>query len=454
MPSAVPHSTCLPRLVLGVLLLLGAVPLARAHGESAPDSALAGPDLRKVHPQDGPHGDLTIRVGHHRVRVQAQMNLVFADELVPSFREDPNVLHAVEQEDLRADLLDWLGENTALKINGVPTPFVAGEWVVLPPDLSRMPYYPRFGSRALTVIRLEMVHEAASPPDQVELTWNGYPPDLAVAPDGVDAPPLVVRARFSGYGVHESVDLSVDAPTHVWVAPPLEERHRLEDVPPPVQSTSSPLRVPSGALGGCAILAAIVIALRGTDKRRAWLAGAAGALLLAAGFALPPVEEPVMPDQAAATEIFHRLHQNLYRAFGFTEEEDIYEGLLSTVDLALLERLYTDIHKGLVQQEHGGAVSEVELVSPIETRITALGTFPPNDAPGFTVRERWQVQGAVHHFGHYHRRTTEYLADYTVVAGTDGWRIRDTNVIEQKRIGDETDDPNAGVDPNERGADF
>ena len=76
--------------------------------------------------------------------------------------------------------------------------------------------------------------------------------------------------------------------------------------------------------------------------------------------------------------------------------------------------------------------------------MTHSTTPPPDDAPGFSIVTRWQVEGAVFHWGHSHWRTNEYRARYGVTATEAGWRISDSQVLEQRRIDAQPIPPGAG----------
>jgi len=110
----------------------------------------------------------------------------------------------------------------------------------------------------------------------------------------------------------------------------------------------------------------------------------------------------------------------------------------------LLDRLYNEIYRSLIMQEEGGAVSRVQAVNPLETEIESIGLLPPDGAPGFAVVTRWQVEGAVFHWGHSHFRTNEYQARYGVIATDAGWRIADSQVLEQRRVDASPIEPGAG----------
>jgi hypothetical protein len=149
-----------------------------------------------------------------------------------------------------------------------------------------------------------------------------------------------------------------------------------------------------------------------------------------------------LPDLAEARAVFEPLHTNIYRAFDYTRDEDVYDALAASVDGALLERLFDEVYRSLVMQEEGGAVSRVERVRHLDTNVREVGVSEVAAASAaatqpraaFVVDARWQVDGAVYHWGHAHFRTNEYRAEYTVAATERGWRIVASRMLEQRRV--------------------
>jgi hypothetical protein len=145
-----------------------------------------------------------------------------------------------------------------------------------------------------------------------------------------------------------------------------------------------------------------------------------------AGADLPTAEE--------AEAIFVPLHANVYRAFDYTAESDIYDALARSVDGVLLDELYEQVYRGLIQQEQGGAVSRVQEVRPMQVEIGSIGKIPEDGRLGFSVHARWQIDGRVTHWGHSHDRTNEYAARYAVVQTEQGWRIGGSQILESQTV--------------------
>jgi hypothetical protein len=390
----------------------------------------------RAHPQDGPHADVQINVERERVQIQLTVNLIFVDQVVPPNREDLNLLEGVEAEILRDDLANWFLATNPLVVDGAPAEATLVDWDAAPPDLERLPYYPRFGARAIITLRLGFEYRTTDPPRKVGLTWGEFPQNLAVAMPGSDPPPLDIRARVRGYGESQIYELTTLEPAFTWHAPPPEARARFEGVPapPPPPARRAPLAVSAWAVGALLAAAAVTRFLLRAEPRRALLVGGAAAMLTAGVLFSSRPQAAELPTPEQAGEIFRKLHDNIYSALRFTAEDDIYDALAASVHGELLDELYDQLYQGLILQEEGGAVCDVEEVLPLETDVHAIGLLPPTGRPGFRVDASWRVKGAVYHFDHSHHRTNEYAARYTIVSEDAGWRIRASEVYEMQRI--------------------
>jgi hypothetical protein len=409
------------------LLLAGATP-------SLPDAP-----SNWVHPQDGPHLDFELRVEQQTLRLSVQLNLACADELVGVLREDLNRLDPVEVENLRETLLEFVSEHSELRADGVLLKGTPHHFDWTPPDLERLPYYPRFGTRALTTLRLALEFPAAQAVENLSFSWRNYPPNLTVSVEREDAPGLEVRTRVIAYGTHQAFVLSSESPGLQWTAPPESQRLRMLEVPVPGHDSSSTLGSRPGLWLGLGLgVLGLLIAGRAGQHRRHGLGISLAGFLLALGIGLG---QGAASDNALTTAdgegIFLALHTNLYRSFDSTGEEEVYSALATAVAGPLLEELYGDLQQSLSMQEQGGARAEVE-----DLRHGSVLIDPKSLSPdGFEVLAKWQVDAAVHHFGHFHRRTTGYEARYTLALGPRGWKIQEYDPLAQERLASSTDDP-------------
>ena len=148
---------------------------------------------------------------------------------------------------------------------------------------------------------------------------------------------------------------------------------------------------------------------------------------------LPPLPEiaPVRakdPDERTRVSIAETLLKNIYRAFDYRDEKVIYDALARSVEGELLAETYLKIHAGLLMQEQGGAVSQVQSVLISESTIG-------DSQPGFyTANVKWRVTGTVEHWGHIHTRVNAYEALLRIRRGEEAWKITGLEVGKQERV--------------------
>lgn len=143
---------------------------------------------------------------------------------------------------------------------------------------------------------------------------------------------------------------------------------------------------------------------------------------------LPPVTAVSIGVKARAT-VAEALLRNVYRAFDYHSESDIYDALARSVQGDLLTELYLKIRQSLVMQEQGGAVARVQAVNIVHAEPVASSR-----QPGFTARLTWQVEGTVEHWGHTHLRVNEYSAEFEIEPAEGAWKIKAMNVSRQSQV--------------------
>jgi hypothetical protein len=141
-------------------------------------------------------------------------------------------------------------------------------------------------------------------------------------------------------------------------------------------------------------------------------------------------------DDPQATALLEALLKNVYRAFDFREEEDVYDKLAISVMGDLLADVYLENRRSFAVQAAGGAQAKVNEVSVRNANAERL-----NDAPlQYALRGQWTAMGTVGHWGHVHTRQNLYDAIVTIEAVDGTWKIIELEVIEENRI-----DPSAAT---------
>ncbi|MEM6792989.1 MAG: hypothetical protein AAF725_03355 [Acidobacteriota bacterium] len=136
------------------------------------------------------------------------------------------------------------------------------------------------------------------------------------------------------------------------------------------------------------------------------------------------------PREERTAEVTEALLRNIYRAFDYRLEEEIYDALAGSVTGDLLAEVYLDIRQGLAIQAEGGASARVHRV---DLRDGSLQSTFGRDK-GFLYTASWTVWGRVEHWGHIHERQNIYTADFTVVPVGSTWRFSAMKVRQQERV--------------------
>lgn len=164
---------------------------------------------------------------------------------------------------------------------------------------------------------------------------------------------------------------------------------------------------PSNALAGLGMLTGVGIAL----AISAWWAGS-----------------QVRLNEASARAVVTGVLTNVYRAFDFREEGDIYDVLDRSVDGDLLRDVYLEMRRGLVLASQGGASARVKDVELIDLETQAA------EDNGFQARATWQVRAAVGHWGHIHERRNEYQANLRLEPIDGAWKLVDVEILDEVRL--------------------
>jgi hypothetical protein len=207
------------------------------------------------------------------------------------------------------------------------------------------------------------------------------------------------------------------------------------------------IRVPWVSL----ICAVLLLAMIGMLIRRIHQGGSmvaplvSGLVLLVAGVvAWPLVGITVTRPATLAGEMSPELSQdllqvllkNVYRAFDFRDEEDVYDKLAFSVSGDLLSDIYLQNRKSFSVQKAGGAQAKIKSVE-----IEAATAEQLDDRPlAYAIKGRWAAQGTVGHWGHVHTRRNRYDAIVTVEAVDGAWKITDLEILEEQRV-----DPASGA---------
>ena len=432
---------------------------------------------------------LTININESRVRNEISLPIRVFDQFFPARRRDPDYFDPAERERATALVEKAMKERNAVTIDGVrvgpvveSVEFVPAETadeganavlpqggipgipgvpgIEVPPaaegtDGEKGPEEEKKDDRIEIAggrVLVTAVYAAKDRPRTVSMVWELFP-----GPRSPSAGKMY--AGLAAFEDWQEIVFSQQEPEYVWHAleRPSERPLAAAEAPPEDVKVRVPV-VTLAMLLAAGVFLVIARARKLGMRTRAVVAGALAVLAVAlvgvggAEVTLPWKSTIRRPDDSKALEMFAALHANIYDAFEYKTESDIYDVLAQSVDGPLLDAIYNEIYQGLILRDQGGAVCKIESVKMLESKLVAPEDSPARHEAAFGVECRWRVRGAVHHWGHTHTRVNEFVAAYTVEprsVGSPGgspttrpraasWKITASQVLDEKRVLDET----------------
>lgn len=400
-----------------------------------------------LHPQDGPHVDVKIRILPEQVLIRLEMNLVFLDHTIDLVREIPEQVSGPEFEEMIEKLGEFFAVNHPVTIDGIRVKPTIERVRINDPDLALLPLFPMSGEMGLRKVRFDLSYPLKQAPKRVDFEWTTFPPDILM--DDVDPPPLSIAAEIEAEGRKRPLVFTIDEPGYSWHALGDSIEAHLLAVPAPVvdEGTNVPIVAIGLLMGGVVVLLAGVVAMRQTGSRAPLLVAAIVESGMVVGAVMAFVLNvgtvqfgggPTLPSEQEAEAIFTPLHANLYRAFDYVKESDIYDALAQSADGPFLDTIYRTIFRGLVMEEEGGAVARVARVKPLSIEVEEIG-LTTDGRPAVQLRCQWRVDGVVSHWGHAHARSNVYSARWSLEETEPGWRLSGLEILEQDRVDGEDD---------------
>jgi len=266
-------------------------------------------------------------------------------------------------------------------------------------------------------------------PQQVDVDWQLFTDQIQRVP-ATSVDPAGPLPTF----------LTPEDPVHIW-------NNFLKDYEIP---TIQPIEV-AGSLGEIRIPVVSLLCLIGLLAAASWAVAngrrrkplrlplAVAALCLATGAVAYPlasitISRPAMMagevDDERAAALLQTLLKNVYRAFDFREEEDVYDKLALSVGGDLLADVYLQNRRSMSVQQAGGAQAKVKEVTVESASAERLD----GDGPRYALHGRWTALGTVGHWGHVHQRKNRYDAVLTIAAKDGTWKIVGLELNDEQRI--------------------
>ena len=409
-----------------------------------------------------------IYITRKEVRHEILIPLATLATIITDFeQQDEDFLDIPEQDLAKAKIEDLFGNINPVTINSVS----------VKPVFDRIDFYGldirdfamqaerRKISMANGRVGIIMSYSAKSVPKEVSVEWELFNNVV----QKVEATAFIFddaeMFTFSRFDRKTDDDGNVDNSKNVYRPTQLNPKESaaitqvssefdFENLQPPIAEKPT-LDIPLGYFLAAASLLLCIVFLLYRNQKFSFVFGAVAPILLittlTGGFPTPirfphPTEPATfeMPQEQGQT-VFAKLHQNIFRAFDYPEQSDIYDALANSVDGPLLRELFLKINDSLKIKEQGGAVSRIDEVKILENKIRPYdsdnNTIPGAaqvytvDSPGFPLRCRWQLVGSVEHWGHIHERTNEYDAVFEVTLVDDNWKITSMNMVGEPKQG-------------------
>ncbi|RLA49603.1 MAG: hypothetical protein DRR04_00795 [Gammaproteobacteria bacterium] len=173
------------------------------------------------------------------------------------------------------------------------------------------------------------------------------------------------------------------------------------------------------------VLVSVVVWRRSKSNTSA-VASVCGLLVVGLSFILG---KPLAPPSAATEKVVIDLLRNVYQAFDYREESDIYDTLERSVGGDLLTEIYLETRRSLELANQGGARAKVKTVELQDIEIQ-----PGTDSDSFSADVTWNVIGSVGHWGHVHTRSNQYQAELSIRAVDNRWKLVKMNVLQEQRL--------------------
>jgi hypothetical protein len=282
-----------------------------------------------------------------------------------------------------------------------------------------------------------MSYSTKGAPTEVEVTWDKFNNAIKSVDTVVFAYDKIEKTQFSMF---------LENNTFQWIAPERKPLPAIVDVSSTVDLESlkpSVIQLPA-VTTICIALALLCLIVSYVLKLNLRNASIAGALLVIIGLALfryipmefpnPLAEKPRFElSNEDATQVFAQLHKNMFRAFDYQDESDVYDALSKSVDGELLRQLYLDINQSLKVKEQGGAIARVNEVNLLDGQKSSSSINPDDELPEFDYACKWNLIGTIEHWGHIHERENKYDANFKIQLKDDAWKITEMQVNNEEQ---------------------
>lgn len=380
-----------------------------------------------------------IYITAHEVRHEVLIPLATLATLMEIDRADPSFLDIAEQDAAAEKIKDYFSMGNPVTIDSVE----------VQPVFDRVDFYgldlrdfavqaeKRKVSMASGRVGIIMSYSTKGPPTTVEVEWDKFNNVIKSVDSVVFAYDKIEKTQFSMF---------LENNTFSWTEPERKPLPAITGVSSTIDVAALKppvLKLPLVTVGLISIALFALVAMFFTGLNLKTALAFAFVCLIASVFTTklipteipnPFAKKPVfeLPEDDAE-QVFAQLHKNMFRAFDYQKETDVYDALANSVDGELLRQLYLDINQSLKIKEQGGAIARVNEVNLLEGEKTATSLNAEDFTPGFDYRCKWNLIGTIEHWGHIHERENKYDATFKVQLRDDAWKITSMEVDNEEQ---------------------
>ena len=394
-----------------------------------------------AHSQPLPRVSLQVKINDKAMTYIANIP-TFAMEPLAGATMDTPVSELEKHEKKIADIID---KTCPVEIDGIRVRPVVTMITIFDPvsysSFADLGYRPL--AKPWTDAYIGLSYGLKGKPGEISMTWNLFPQapamDAGIVEIEIDDLNEVIGS-FNAFEEEKYISFVPEEPVYVWYDEDCHER--VKPITEVAREPAEPVVLPTVSIFAAMILPVLLLLLKLTRWSRGVLFGAmfAAATVGVIGKDLWLVEiTPFwrsrwkVPGENEAKRIFTTLHRNIYRAFDYETEDDVYDALARSVSGRMLNKIYNDVYHGSIINE-AGKICQIDRVDIISSSMAGNREYTEDDIPRFLMSCTWRVTGLVTHWGHVHRRVNEYSAVYTLKAVNNTWKIMEVEMNRHRRI--------------------
>ena len=355
--------------------------------------------------------------------------LLKPEEISVGDSSDP-MLDGEARKSLLPELTELLRKACRIQFDGSPVDFQISQigFVVIDPELGPIPDERPSIKASDGLIAAIFVAPTRGFPDQLDIDWLLFPDTMTEVEVAVEALSSPDR-RDPDFS--QVLRITRESPSRSLSLPEIGPDIGLREVPAVVRKPNQSIGlVPWLFLAACVILLGIGLRPRAGDRIPVLIAAGVAAVFAGGAFSQArKVSTVEIPDGENAGALVEVLLSNVYQAFSYRDENEIYDVLEESIKGSLLDQVYSDIWRGVKAAEDGGPTVRVLDVIVIDCLVQRDG-----DQGGLSTAIAWECYGNVSHWGHKHTRRNKYRATLKIEPVDDQWKIIGMDILEEDRL--------------------